>query len=67
MSRHLCSLNRAEALKRKKYAVIAATHHIVPVWIKTSGVFGMQAKGLLLEVGNRVMAESGEPRLCELN
>ena len=30
--------------------------------IKTSGVFGMEVKKILLEVGHRMMEESGETR-----
>ena len=54
--------NRAEALKREKYADISATHHFVPLGIETTGMFGVEAKELLLEVGRRVMEESGESR-----
>ena len=45
-------VNRAEALKREKYADISATHHFIPWGIETSGVFGVEEKELLLEVGH---------------
>ena len=49
-------------LKRQKFADISATHNFVPLEIETSGVFGVEAKELLLEVGHRLMEESREPR-----
>ena len=51
--------NRTEVLKRGNYAAISATHHFIPVRTETLGVFSAEAKDLLLEVGHRVIEESG--------
>ena len=49
-------------MKREKYTDISATHHFVALGIETSGVFGMEAKELLLEVVHQVMEESEDPK-----
>ena len=41
-------------LKREKYAGISAIHYFVPVGIETSWVLGINAKQLLLDVGNLI-------------
>ena len=38
-----CIANRAEYLKKGKYASVEATHHFVPTGIETTGVFGSEA------------------------
>ena len=43
-----------------KNAELAATHHFVPVAIKTTGVFGPEAHSFLPKLGRRIREESGE-------
>ena len=74
MSRHLCSLlyyisiwrawvccQQSGSSEEGRYADISATRHFVPLGIETLGIFGVEEKELLLEIGHLVMEESGIP------
>ena len=42
---------QAECRKQVKYAELTATHHFVPMAIDTTGVFGLEARSFLSELG----------------
>ena len=48
--------------KRSKYEIIARTHHFVPVVVKTSGAFGIEALDLFAEITRWVRAVTQEVR-----
>ena len=56
---------QAEQLKNAKYAHPASSHHFVPFAMKTSGVMGQAALGLLCDLGQRLHRATGEPRRRE--
>ena len=52
----------AEERKIRKYTSIATYHTFIPIAIETLGPMGQQAKMFLLELGQRLKQQTGEPR-----
>ena len=52
----------AESRKVTKYADIISSINFVPVAIETSGVWGVQALGLIQDLGRHIAAVTHEPR-----
>ena len=46
--------SQAESKKLQKYALLGNSYHFVPIAIKTSGVFGVEALSFLRELGRRI-------------
>ena len=55
-------VSQAEKGKIQKYALLKSSHYFAPVAIETSGVFGPEAISFIKELGQRIRAETGEPR-----
>ena len=51
----------AEMKKTIKYVELARTHHVAPLAVKTSGVFGQGACDFLTELGRRLIWVTGDP------
>ena len=51
----------AEAKKIAKYAELARTHHVIPLAIETSGVFGVEAHEVYTELGRQMIQITGDP------
>ena len=50
----------AEAKKTVKYAELARTHHVAPLAVETSGVFGSGAREFFTELGRRLIRVTGD-------
>ena len=50
-----------EVKKSNKYEELARTHHVAPLAIETSGVFGPATQEFVTELGRRLIWVSGEP------
>jgi len=53
---------KAEVNTSRKYADIIAGVHFIPFAIETSGGWGVQALGLVSEIGRRLTSTTHEPR-----
>ena len=51
----------AEMKKTIKYVELARTHHVTPLAVETSGVFGQGARDFLSELGRRLIRVTGDP------
>ena len=54
--------SQAEKAKIQKYALLKSSHYFAPVAIEMSSVFGPEAISSIKELGQRIRAETGEPR-----
>ena len=53
--------NKAAANKISKYSTLATTHHFVPIFVETGGLWNPESSEFIAELGKRIFQITLEP------